>query len=53
MRAERYCHRISTTQVPPVITAAPVPGLEPAFTVAAQLGPLEDHGGLERSLFVA
>ena len=23
---------------------APVPGLEPAFTVAARLGPLEDHG---------
>ena len=23
---------------------APVPGLEPAFTVDAQLGPLEDHG---------
>jgi hypothetical protein len=22
----------------------PVPGLEPAFTVAARLGPLEDHG---------
>lgn len=25
-------------------TAAPVPGLEPAFTVDARLGPLEDHG---------
>ena len=24
--------------------AAPVPGLEPAFTVDARLGPLEDHG---------
>ena len=24
--------------------AAPVPGLEPAFEVAATLGPLEDHG---------
>lgn len=23
---------------------APVPGLEPAFTVSARLGPLEDHG---------
>ena len=23
---------------------APVPGLEPAFTVTARLGPLEDHG---------
>lgn len=23
---------------------APVPGLEPAFSVAARLGPLEDHG---------
>jgi len=27
-----------------VIPAAPVPGLEPAFEVAAALGPLEDHG---------
>jgi len=27
-----------------VSPAAPVPGLEPAFTVAARLGPLEDHG---------
>jgi hypothetical protein len=27
-----------------VTPAAPVPGLEPAFTVAARLGPLEDHG---------
>ena len=26
------------------IPAAPVPGLEPAFDVAATLGPLEDHG---------
>jgi Protein of unknown function (DUF3237) len=25
-------------------TVAPVPGLEPAFAVAARLGPLEDHG---------
>jgi Protein of unknown function (DUF3237) len=27
-----------------VTPAAPVPGLEPAFTVDARLGPLEDHG---------
>ena len=27
-----------------MIPAAPVPGLEPAFEVAAALGPLEDHG---------
>jgi hypothetical protein len=27
-----------------VIPVAPVPGLEPAFTVDARLGPLEDHG---------
>ncbi|HEY6494818.1 MAG TPA: DUF3237 domain-containing protein [Trebonia sp.] len=27
-----------------MIPAAPVPGLEPAFTVDARLGPLEDHG---------
>jgi len=27
-----------------VSPAAPVPGLEPAFTVTAGLGPLEDHG---------
>jgi len=27
-----------------VVTAAPVPGLERAFDVAARLGPLEDHG---------
>jgi hypothetical protein len=27
-----------------VIPEAPVPGLEPAFTVQAVLGPLEDHG---------
>src|SRR5580704_1538729 len=27
-----------------VTTVAPVPGLEPAFTVDARLGPLEDHG---------
>jgi hypothetical protein len=27
-----------------VTLVAPVPGLEPAFTVDAQLGPLEDHG---------
>jgi hypothetical protein len=27
-----------------VTPVAPVPGLEPAFTVAARLGPLEDHG---------
>ena len=42
--------------------AAPVPGLESAFTVDARLGPLEDHGVtraghrlsfLERSLFAA
>jgi len=29
---------------PPIIPAAPVPRLEPAFDVAAALGPLEDHG---------
>jgi len=28
----------------PVTGAAPVPRLEPAFTVDASLGPLEDHG---------
>jgi hypothetical protein len=28
-----------------VSPVAPVPGLEPAFTVQAVLGPLEDHGG--------
>jgi Protein of unknown function (DUF3237) len=27
-----------------VTLVAPVPGLEPAFTVDARLGPLEDHG---------
>jgi Protein of unknown function (DUF3237) len=27
-----------------VTPVAPVPGLEPAFTVDARLGPLEDHG---------
>jgi Protein of unknown function (DUF3237) len=27
-----------------VTAVAPVPGLEPAFTVDARLGPLEDHG---------
>jgi hypothetical protein len=27
-----------------MIPVAPVPGLEPAFEVAATLGPLEDHG---------
>jgi hypothetical protein len=27
-----------------VTPGAPVPGLEPAFTVDARLGPLEDHG---------
>lgn len=27
-----------------MITGAPVPALEPAFEVAARLGPLEDHG---------
>ena len=27
-----------------VVPAAPVPGLERAFDVAARLGPLEDHG---------
>ena len=30
--------------VAPGAAGAPVPGLEPAFTVDARLGPLEDHG---------
>ncbi len=30
--------------MPGEVTAAPVPGLEPAFTVDARLGALEDHG---------
>jgi hypothetical protein len=46
MRKERYRHRISTC--PEALVAAlvtpVVPGLEPAFTVDARLGPLEDHG---------
>ncbi len=28
-----------------MLPTAPVPALEPAFVVAARLGPLEDHGG--------
>jgi hypothetical protein len=46
MLKERYRHRISTCPealVTALVTPV-VPGLEPAFTVDARLGPLEDHG---------
>jgi Protein of unknown function (DUF3237) len=46
MLKERYRHRISTcpeARVAALVTPV-VPGLEPAFTVDARLGPLEDHG---------
>jgi hypothetical protein len=44
MLDEKFCHRIPTCPDAPVTPAAPVPGLDPAFTVEARLGPLEDHG---------
>jgi hypothetical protein len=44
MRDEMYHHQIATSREEAVTPVAPVPGLEPAFTVDARLGPLEDHG---------
>jgi hypothetical protein len=44
MHHEVYRRRIGTGKVTGVTPVAPVPGLEPAFTVDARLGPLEDHG---------
>jgi hypothetical protein len=44
MHHEAYRRRIGTGKVADVTPVAPVPGLEPAFTVDARLGPLEDHG---------
>ena len=44
MHHEVYRRRIGTCKAAGVTPAAPVPGLEPAFTVDARLGPLEDHG---------
>lgn len=40
----RYGKIIPATPVAAVAPVTPVPGLEPAFTVDARLGPLEDHG---------
>ena len=40
----RLLRPASPVRLATVIPAAPVPGLEPAFDVAATLGPLEDHG---------
>jgi len=44
MLDEKFCCQISTSPEAAVTPVAPVPGLEPAFTVDARLGPLEDHG---------
>jgi Protein of unknown function (DUF3237) len=37
-------NKIPVSREETVTPVAPVPGLEPAFTVDARLGPLEDHG---------
>jgi Protein of unknown function (DUF3237) len=44
MRDEWQFRQNAPSREEVVTPVAPVPGLEPAFTVAARLGPLEDHG---------